>query len=314
MAMRGEPVGVLLMAYGSPSDPVDLEAYYTDIRRGRAPTPELLAQLRDRYRQIGGYSPLNHITAMQAVGLQRLLTSRSTDYRVYVGMKHWRPRIGEAVAAMAEDGLRRAIGIVLAPHYSRLSVGEYRERVEHASAGIGSHLSFTFVESWHLEPKFLRAVSRRVAQGLLRFPEAERSSVSVIFTAHSLPTRIKEWNDPYPRQIGETAAAVARQARLRNWSTAWQSAGRTADPWLGPDIKEVLTDRAANGETRFLVCPVGFVADHMETLWDLDIDCQQHAERLGVHLERTNSLNAAPDFLAALASTIRSRMVQSAAA
>ncbi len=314
MGVRGEPFGVLLMAYGSPSDPADLEAYYTDIRRGRAPTPELLAELRDRYQQIGGFSPLNHITAMQAAGLQRLLRSRSTDYRVYVGMKHWHPRIGDAVAAMAEDGLRRAVAVVLAPHYSRLSVGDYLERVERANEALGRPLDFTLVEHWHLEPRYLRALRQRVVDGLARFAEEERAAVSVLFTAHSLPVRIKEWSDPYPRHIGETASAVARYLRLRRWSTAWQSAGRTPEPWMGPDVKQVMAEQAARGVSRFLVCPVGFVSDHMETLWDLDVDCQRHAQQLGVRFERTNSLNAAPDFLAALANMVRGRVAQPVAA
>ncbi len=312
--MLREPIGVLLMAYGSPTSLDDLEAYYTDIRRGRPPTSELLLELKERYRQIGGFSPLNHVTAMQAAGLQRQLHGRSRHVRVYVGMKHWRPRIASAVAAMAEDGVRRAVGLVLAPHYSRLSVGDYHARALEANAALDDPLDLTLVDCWHLEPRYVRAVASRVVEGLARFPPQQRPEVAVVFTAHSLPARIQEWDDPYPGQIGETAAAVARQARLGRWSAAWQSAGRTPEPWLGPDVKQVLAEQAAAGATGFLVCPVGFVADHMETLWDLDIDCRAHAQRLGVRLERTHSLNAAPDFLAALAGIVRARLLQPVAA
>ncbi len=312
--MQGEPVGVLLMAYGSPRSLDDLEAYYTDIRHGRPPAPELLSELKGRYQQIGGFSPLNHITAMQAAGLQRQLNTRGRDVRVYVGMKHWHPTIASAISAMAEDGVRRMVALALAPHYSRLSVGEYQERVARATQALSGPMEVLTVDSWHRERRFIRVVAARVAEGLSRFPAEERDAVSVIFTAHSLPARIAESDDPYPRQIVESAAAVARELRLASWTTAWQSAGRTPEPWLGPDVKQVIAEQAAQGRASFLVCPVGFVSDHMETLWDLDIDCRSAARTLGVRFERTHSLNASFDFLAALASVVRARIAAQPAA
>lgn len=307
------PAGVLLMAYGSPSTPFNLLAYYTDILRGRTPSPHLLAELAARYQCIGGVSPLNRITEAQAAELQRQLDAREPGaYRVCVGMKHWDPRIPDVLARMARDRIRNVLGVVLAPQYSRLSVGDYHARVRSAAGGLDAPMELDLVEGWHLEPAFVRAVGRRVQAAMARFAEPERRDTLVVFTAHSLPSRILDEGDPYPAQIAESAQAVAEIIGLPRgrWITAWQSAGRTPEPWLGPDVKQVIANHVAVGTSRFVVCPIGFVADHMETLYDLDIDLRAHANALapGVRLERTPSLNADPDFIAALVDVIRARV------
>ncbi len=298
------PIGVLLMTYGSPESPADLAAYVTDIRRGRPPTEELLVELAARYERIGGVSPLGAITSAQAAALQDSLDPAGRAFQVFVGMKHWSPRIAEAVDAMAAAGIRRAVGVVLAPHYSRLSVGEYHARVRATVERLPAAPRFELVDSWYDRPSLVGALARRVAAGLQCFTAAERTSVRVVFTAHSLPARILVERDPYPDQVNTTAARVAERLGLVRWSTAWQSAGRTAEPWLGPDIKRFVAEAALAGESRFLVCPVGFVADHLETLFDLDVDLRAHAERLGVRVERTASLNADPDFVAVLSEVV----------
>ncbi|MDP1807406.1 MAG: ferrochelatase, partial [Acidimicrobiales bacterium] len=226
------PTGVLVMAYGTPATPEDVEAYYTHVRRGRPPTPEQLADLRRRYDAIGGTSPLLARTREQAAGIQAAL---GDDFLVELGMKHATPFIEDGVAALAAAGVTRIVGVVLAPHYSALSVGEYSKRAEATATEAGVYL--TMVTSWHLAPGYVDLLAGFVQA------EVERLAVEpveVVFTAHSLPTRILDMGDPYPDQLAETAAAVATQAGVERWSVGWQSAGRTPEPWIGPDILAVL--------------------------------------------------------------------------
>jgi len=275
--------GVLLMAYGTPATPADVEAYYTHIRRGRPPTTEQLADLRRRYDAIGGTSPLLHKTQAQAAALQ---DSLGDDYRVVQGMTHAPPFIEDAVEELQDGGNERAVALVLAPHYSALSVGEYIERAEKAAT---SAIELRAVRSWHLEPGYLDLLTGRVSLALAEMPPG----TEVVFTAHSLPERVLAMGDPYPAQLRETAEAVATRAGLDRWSTGWQSAGRTPDPWLGPDIIEVVRDRAAARVPGLLVCPAGFVSDHLEILYDLDIDAARGAREHGIAFSRTASLNEA---------------------
>jgi ferrochelatase len=297
-----ETTGVLLMAYGTPASLADVEAYYTHIRRGRPPTPELLLELVDRYRAIGGSSPLLAITRAQARGLEQLL-NRGEDgaFCVELGMKHAQPFIEEGVRSLADAGIDRAVGLVLAPHYSALSVGEYIERVRAAAADCGGP-EFRFIEQWHLAPGYVGLLADRVRRALESFPAAdERDGVTVVFSAHSLPLRIIETGDPYPAQLEETAAAVAELAAVENWSVAWQSAGRTPEPWLGPDVRDVMRELAAAGGTGVVICPAGFVSDHLEVLYDLDVECRRLGDALGLPFARTASPNANPEFLQVLA-------------
>lgn len=300
--------GVLLMAYGSPETLDDVEEYFTHIRGGRRPSPEAVEELRGRYRRIGGRSPLMEITQAQARALEQVLHADSDEdgtYRVYVGMKHWRPFLPEVIERMAQEGIERAVGLALAPHYSRMSVGAY---IEAAQEALQAHpILMRFVESWHLQPTFLEAWAARVRDALGRFGPEGREEAVVVFTAHSLPERILQWDDPYPRQLRETCQAIAQNVRLPGprWRLAYQSASSTGEPWLGPDVLDVLDELARQGVKGVLVCPIGFVADHLEVLYDLDVECRERAEELGLRLERTESLNDDPLFIRALAEIVK---------
>jgi ferrochelatase len=297
--------GVLLMAYGSPEKIDDVAAYFTHIRGGRPPSPEAVEDLKERYRRIGGRSPLFEITYRQARALEDHLNDSEERWRVYVGMRHAPPFIRETIAQMKNDGVQRAVGLALAPHYSRMSVGAYIEAAQQALREIQSSIQIGFVESWHLHSLFLKALSERVRLGLERFSPQERRQLIVVFTAHSLPERILSWNDPYPRQLLETSQAVAERVGLTQWRFAYQSAGHTPEPWLGPDLLDILKELGDEGDKTLLVCPVGFVADHLEVLYDIDLEARRRAEELGIHLERTESLNDDPQFVAALTAIVR---------
>jgi protoporphyrin/coproporphyrin ferrochelatase len=281
---------VILMAYGSPATADDVPAYLADIREGRPVSEEAIDELTERYRRIGGRSPLDEITEAQRAALEREL-----GMPVFVGMKHWRPRIPEAVEAALAGGAETLVGLVLAPHYSRLSIAGYRERVEQALQG---RAELVFVESWHDHGQFLDVLAARV-RGF---------DGHVIFTAHSLPERILQDGDPYRDQLLETSRVVAERAGLEDWSFAFQSASATGEPWLGPDILEELDTLAANGVRRVLVCPVGFVSDHLEILWDIDIEAREKAAELGLELDRIESMNDDPIFIRALAALVRERL------
>jgi protoporphyrin/coproporphyrin ferrochelatase len=281
---------VILMAYGSPATVDDVPGYLADIREGRPVSQEAIDELTERYRRIGGRSPLDEITEAQRAALERAL-----GVPVFVGMKHWRPRIAEAVEAGLAAGADTLVGLVLAPHYSRLSIAGYRERLEQALQG---RAELVFVESWHDHVPFLDVLAERV----------RRFDGHVIFTAHSLPERILQVGDPYRDQLLETSRLVAERAGLTAWSFAFQSASATGEPWLGPDILEELDRLTANGVHRVLVCPVGFVSDHLEILWDLDIEARAKAAELGLELERIESLNDDPQFVRALAGIVEKRL------
>jgi ferrochelatase len=278
---------VVLMAYGSPSSAEDVRAYLEDVRGGRPVPDEAVAGLAERYRRIGGRSPLDEVTEAQRAALEREL-----GLPVFVGMKHWQPRIAEAVEAALAGGASRVIGIVLAPHYSRLSVGQYRERLEEALAG---RAELVLVESWHDESAFVEALADRV----------RGANSWVVFTAHSLPEHILAEGDPYREQLLETSRLVAERAGLERWSFAFQSASPTGEPWLGPDVLDELERLRAEGVQKVLVAPVGFVSDHLEILWDLDIEAREKADELGLELARIESLNDDPGFIRALAGVVR---------
>ncbi|HYT70340.1 MAG TPA: ferrochelatase [Gemmatimonadales bacterium] len=295
--MEAEGVGVLLMAYGGPGSLDDVEPYLLDVRGGRPTAPEFVAEIRARYAQIGGRSPIRERTEAQARALARAL---GPDWPVYVGMRHWHPYIREAVERILADGGRRVVAIVLAPHYSAMSVGAYEQKLLDAAEG---RLELALVRSWGDHPQFLEAVTDRVTQALQRFPAPKR--VQVLFTAHSLPERILATGDPYPDQLRASAAAVAKLANLALWHFAYQSAGQSPEPWLGPEAGAVMTELAGQGHRDFLITPIGFVCDHVEVLYDVDVVYRALATRLGVHLERTGSLNDDPLFVAALADIAR---------
>ena len=281
---------VVLMAYGSPATAEDIRPYFEDIRGGRPVSDEAVAGLAQRYRRIGGRSPLDDVTEAQRAALEREL-----GVPVFVGMKHWRPRIAEAVESALTGGATRILGLVLAPHYSRLSVGEYRERLEAAVAG---RAELELVESWHDHEPFLDVLADRV----------RGTDAWVVFTAHSLPARILADGDPYREQLLETSRLVAERAGLDGWSFAFQSASPTGEPWLGPDILDELGRLHETGVRSVLVAPVGFVSDHLEILWDLDVEARERAAVLGLQLERIESLNDDPAFIRALAALVEERL------
>jgi ferrochelatase len=291
------------MAYGTPAAAADLEPYYTHIRHGRPPSPERLAELRERYEAIGGRSPLLEITAAQAAGLRETLRAAGHDVDVAVGMKHAPPFIEDAAGELVAAGVGRVVGLVLAPHYSSMSVGEYAERVAAALGDGPGAPSFAMVRSWATAPGYVEWLAQGVDAALAQLGPAA-SGAEVVFTAHSLPERILAAGDPYPDELRATAEAVARACGLARWSVAWQSAGRTADPWLGPDILEVLPRIAAAGASGVVVCPAGFVADHLEVLYDLDIEAARAARELGLPFARTASPNADPGLAATLAAVV----------
>ena len=278
---------LVLMAYGSPTTPEDVRPYLEDVRGGRPVSDEAVAELTERYRRIGGRSPLDEVTEAQRTELEREL-----GMPVFVGMKHWRPRIAEAVDAALAVGATRILGLVLAPHYSRLSIGGYRERLEEAVAG---RADLVLVESWHDDPAFLDVLAERVRD----------TDAWVIFTAHSLPQRIVAEGDPYREQLLETARMVAARARLKHWSFAFQSASTTGEPWLGPDVLEELERLRDQGVKSVLAVPIGFVSDHLEILWDLDIEARERAAELRLEWARTPSLNDEPAFIDVLAELVR---------
>jgi ferrochelatase len=308
-------IAVLAMAYGTAAGPEDVERYYTDIRGGRRPSAELLEELKGRYAAIGNRFPLLEITRRQAAALEEELERREPGrFKVYLGMKHSPPFISDGVAEIREDGIRRGVGLVLAPHYSKLSVGTYIDRVEAALRDQSEPKpAFTFVPSWHDDPQFIDVLSSRVTDALARLRPDEREGAAVVFTAHSLPARIVSERDPYPSQLQQTADLVARNVGLTSYLTAWQSAGRTPEPWLGPDLGETIRDLAQKGHSAVVVCACGFVADHLEILYDLDIDAQRESGDAGVTLVRTESMNDDPAFIRALATVVLDHVRQTVA-
>jgi protoporphyrin/coproporphyrin ferrochelatase len=291
-------VGVLVMAYGTPRDRDDIVNYYTDVRRGRPPTPELLDDLVRRYDALGGTFPLRDITDRQ-VGA--IATGLGDDYTVALGTKHSVPRIEDGVRELATRGVDRAVGLVLAPHFSAFSVGEYAARA--AAAGREHGLVVETVESWHLLPAYVSFLAAAVTDALATVPAGS----DVVFTAHSLPERILGTGDPYPGQLEETARAVAEAAGVERWSVGWQSAGRTPEPWLGPDVLEIVRDRAADGTPGLVVCACGFVADHLEVAYDLDIEAAGLAREMGLPFARTASVNDDAAVMRALVGVVAAR-------
>ncbi len=309
---RAGSTGVLVMAHGTPDTPEGIESFYTAIRRGRPPTPEQLSELVQRYEAIGGVSPLTERTRAQVDGLTAALDAAAPGrFIVRYGTKYATPSIEDGVAELSAAGATRVVGIVLTPHQSSLGTGQYLERAEAAAAAAPSPMTFTPVASWHRAPGFASILADRVTAQLDAFPRHVQDGCVVFFTAHSLPSRAVSNGDPYSRQVGESAADIATAAKLtQQWRVAWQSAGRTADPWIGPDLLEELRSIAASGASAALVCPVGFVSDHLEILFDLDVEAAGVARSVGLTFARTDSLNDDPRFLTVLAGVVQEAAAQ----
>lgn len=299
---RKPDIGLLLMAYGGPDKMEDVAPFLADIRHGR-PTPEsLIREIEGRYARIGGRSPLLERTRAQMAGILDVLEEMAPGrFSGYLGMRHWTPWIRDAVQEMRADGIHQAVGLVMAPHYSSLSIGAYDKSVREAMKEWDSPIDVCTVADWHLMPGFLAALENEVRKASTKFSLDE--DVYYLFTAHSLPARIVEAGDPYPEQLRETAAALARRLGLdrSQWEFCFQSAGASGGPWLGPAIEEVLPRLAGEGRKSVLVSAIGFVCDHVEILFDLDIEAREIAQALDIHFERANALNSHPALLEGLA-------------
>ena len=300
------PVGVLVMAYGGPGSLGEIPGYLADIRAGR-PTPRaVVEEVTENYRAIGGRSPLLEVSRKQVEALAELL---GDDYGCYLGMRHWSPWIEEVVREMLEDGVTHAVSLVLAPHFSALSVARYQQKIADGLDLYRGRIELEHIPSYHDAPGVIEAFAGRVAEGLSRWPEGKRAGVHVVFSAHSLPERVLADGDPYDRQCRETARLVAERAGLpgKRWSWSYQSAGRTPEPWAGPDLAEHLHELAARGVKDVVVVPVGFVSDHVEILFDVDVRGRGVAEGLDMRLERPPALNDDSVFIDALAELVRGR-------
>ncbi len=307
MTATNDLIGVLIMAYGGPNSLDEIPGYLADIRNGRVTTPAVLEEISRNYRLIGGKSPLLEISTRQVAAVRAHLDP--DKFKVYMGMRHWSPWIEDVVGQMIDDGITQAIALVLAPHYSKLSVAKYHAKVADGLEMYRGHIDFDFIDSYHDAPKLIQALANRVNEGLSRWPEAERDDVHIIFSAHSLPVRIMKMGDPYDSQLRETAQLVADKAGLAaaRWSWCYQSAGRSSEPWLGPQIQEHIPALAAQGIQNMISIPVGFVSDHVEILYDIDIQAQAVAKELGVRLERPSALNDDPLYIQTLVDLIEQR-------
>ena len=294
-------IGVLVMAYGGPDDLEEVEPYLMDVRGYRPTSPEIVHEVRERYREIGGRSPILERTRAQADALQNVLNEQGKNFKVFVGMRHWHPFLAETLTEIRKQGIDQVVGLVMAPHYSRMSIQAYYQKIEEANSGV----QIAPIYDWHLLPEYLNALTDHVKAALRRFPDSVRADVPVIFTAHSLPERILEWGDPYPSQLLATTEALMERLGPRPHEFAYQSAAISNIPWLGPDAAQVMERYAAKGVRHILICPIGFVCEHVEILYDIDIEYQRLAKKLGIHLERIEMLNNSPEMIRGLARLVR---------
>jgi ferrochelatase len=299
------PIAVLLMAMGGPDCLESVEPFLLDVRGGRPTPPELVEEIRERYRATGGKSPAVGITKDVAKKLEaRLNASGGRPYRVYVGLRHWHPFIKETFADLLVESPDRIVGFCMAPQQSSLSTGAYRKKVEEAQAAQHSTCPVSYVGSWNRHPKLIAAIVQNIQQGLLKFPDDVRTNVPVLFTAHSLPERIVAMKDPYPAEVRQTVEAVTAKLGSQPTRFAYQSQGRSSEPWLGPTVESAIEDLAKAGHRYVLVAPIGFLCDHVETLYDIDIELKQLAQIHGMQLERIAMLNDSPAMIDTLADVL----------
>ncbi|GIN93190.1 ferrochelatase [Siminovitchia terrae] len=304
--MPKKKMGLLVMAYGTPYNEDDIERYYTHIRRGRKPSPEALEDLRNRYEAIGGISPLAKITENQAYGLADRLNEvqDEVEFKAYIGLKHIEPFIEDAVQKMQDDGIKEAVSIVLAPHFSTFSVKSYNGRAQEKAVELGG-LEITSIESWYKEPKFIDYWVRQVNEVYDSMPSDEREVACLIVSAHSLPEKILQFHDPYPQQLQETADLIAKGAGIKDYEVGWQSEGNTPEPWLGPDVQDLTRDLYHQKKYKaFVYIPVGFVSTHLEVLYDNDHECKAVTDEVGSAYYRPAMPDAQPEFIDALATVV----------
>ncbi|WP_394233214.1 ferrochelatase [Niallia oryzisoli] len=303
-------MGLLVMAYGTPYKESDIERYYTHIRRGRKPSPEMLEDLTRRYEAIGGLSPLARITQEQGKKLEEHLNNSQDEieFTLYLGLKHIEPFIEDAVRQMHEDGIEEAVTLVLAPHFSTFSIQSYNGRVLQESEKIGGP-KFVSIDSWYDEPKFIQYWADKVKAIFQQMPDEERNHSVLIVSAHSLPEKIKQLGDPYPEQLKESADLIAKHACVTEYEIGWQSAGNTPDPWLGPDVQDLTRELyEEKGYKAFVYAPVGFVSDHLEVLYDNDYECKVVCDKLGAAYYRPEMPNVQPEFIEALTAVVLKRV------
>ncbi len=294
---------VLIMAYGTPSNVERMQCYLSDIRGGRPMSEEFIKEFQHRYELIGG-SPLTRLTFEQAKKTSQVLQQRGYDWPVYVGMRHWSPWIKDAVGQMYLHGIEECVAIVMAPHYSSMSIGRYQAKIEEAQQMYGANIKFSFVNSWYEQPAFLQALENHIRAGYEKFAPEVRDQVKLIFSAHSLPARLLKMGDPYDEQLQTNAKIMAGRLGSVDWMFSYQSAGHTGEPWLGPQIEDVVVDLARQGYRYALAAPIGFVCDHVEILYDLDIEAKQLGQEHGLQLERIESMNTDPLFIEAIADAV----------
>ncbi|AWC46828.1 ferrochelatase [Bacillus cytotoxicus] len=306
--MMKKKIGLLVMAYGTPESLEDVEAYYTHIRHGCKPSAEALEDLIMRYKAIGGISPLAKITKEQARQLTASLNEKFTDYEFvcYLGLKHIAPFIEDAVADMKREGIEKAISIVLAPHYSTFSIQAYNDRAIHASREIGGPV-IEPIEQWYDEPKFIAYWANQIKETFGKIKHKEKAVV--IFSAHSLPEKIIAAGDPYVEQLQHTADLIAAEAGIPHYTIGWQSAGNTGEPWIGPDVQDLTRDLyKQNGYESFIYCPVGFVAEHLEVLYDNDYECKVVTDELRVAYFRPAMPNTQDVFIDCLTEIVSKKV------
>ncbi|MBC2183567.1 ferrochelatase [Listeria sp. FSL L7-0233] len=299
-------VGLLVMAYGTPYKDEDIERYYTDIRHGHKPSEEMIADLRGRYHAIGGLSPLAKITEAQAYGLEKALneTQDEVEFKAYIGLKHIEPFIEDAVEAMHKDGIEEAISIVLAPHYSSFSVEAYNKRAKDAAEKL-SGIEIKAINDWYKQPKFIQMWADRINETAKQIPADELIDTVLIVSAHSLPEKIKQHNDPYPDQLQETADLIFEKVAVPHYGLGWQSEGKTGEPWLGPDVQDLTRELYGQEKYKhFIYTPVGFVAEHLEVLYDNDYECKVVTDEVGAAYHRPPMPNADPEFLEVLRTVV----------
>ncbi|EAD1642680.1 ferrochelatase [Listeria monocytogenes] len=299
-------VGLLVMAYGTPYKDEDIERYYTDIRHGHKPSEEMIADLRGRYHAIGGLSPLAKITEAQAYGLEKALNDSQDEvaFKAYIGLKHIEPFIEDAVEAMHKDGIEEAISIVLAPHYSSFSVEAYNKRAKDAADKLGGP-SIKAINDWYKQPKFIQMWADRINETAKQIPADELLDTVLIVSAHSLPEKIKQHNDPYPDQLQETADFIFEKVVVPHYALGWQSEGKTGEPWLGPDVQDLTRELYGQEKYKhFIYTPVGFVAEHLEVLYDNDYECKVVTDEVGAAYHRPPMPNADPEFLEVLRTVV----------
>ena len=304
------PIGIFLMAHGAPNSVDDIPEYLRNIRSGTESSPEVIEIIRDRYQKIGGSSPLLDITQQQAGELEKFLNRGQQDFKVYLGMRNWSPYIRDAVKQMVNDGVKQVFALCLAPQYSRWSTELYFTALRKALAEQGAEdIELDCIASWANHPLFIDAIVGRYNAAIETLKQKGKDEVHTVFTVHSIPSESLEFGDPYADEYDRTLKLVVDRVKPHRWYKAYQSQGMIPVPWLGPTVESVLSKIARLGSKTVLIVPVGFVCDHIEILYDIDIGFKQFAEANRLDLHRTESMNLSPLFIEALAALVWERLV-----